>query len=127
MFDLSLAETLRAASARLRALAGKATQSRKADYGWRYVEVDDMPPGQPSTTVTNCGWGGDDAVAQRVSWDDAAWIATMSPAVADPLAAELELRADAIDEIEGRGDDTPCVIAASAHLLTLARTILEQS
>jgi len=66
MFDLSLAETLRAASARLRALAGKATQSRKADYGWRYVEVDDMPPGQPSTTVTNCGWGGDDAVALPV-------------------------------------------------------------
>lgn len=72
------AEELRAAATRLRVTASRTLGS---DRPWRYA------PGKPSDSVrTESGWeiaSGDDPSNLR-------WIALVSPAVAEPIAAWLE-------------------------------------
>lgn len=87
------AEELRAAAKKLRELAGKATNSRKIEYGWNYVAREDMKEPGEHTDITNTGFGGDDLIAGGVGWDDAAWIVLMGPDKGEPLAAWLEAEA----------------------------------
>lgn len=109
MPDLTPSETLRAAAARLRELANAATPGP-----WRTAALRDDDPAygmdvEPSVAVGNDSSGACDLA-------DATWIATMSPSVAEPLAAWLET------EIELDEPDGPLFSAA----LAFARTILEQ-
>lgn len=93
------AEELRAAATKLREMASKATNSRKVEYGWSYVDREDMKDPGEYTHITNTGFGGDDLVAETVAWGDAAWIALMGPDKAELLAAWLEAEADCQDAI----------------------------
>lgn len=80
----------------IRDTAAKTTKPRKVHFGWGYLEPDELGDASNGTVVVSSGWGGVDVVAERVSWDDARWIALMSPAVADWMAAILQDRAEVI-------------------------------
>ncbi|MGW4127995.1 hypothetical protein [Amycolatopsis japonica] len=83
------ADELRAAAAKLREMAAAATQPRKPEYGWDFLDRDELR--DPSYTDIVCSQnGGIAAVASFVDWPDAAWIALMGPNVAEPLASWLE-------------------------------------
>lgn len=123
--SLSPSETLRAAATRLREMAEKATKPRRPHFGWDYLEAEDLSPGHKHTTVIASGLGGPDVVAERVGWGDAPWITALSPAVAEPLASELEAHATAIEITEQRGDYAAAIVRRAAYMLAFARCILE--
>lgn len=109
---MSPAETLRAAATKLRETASNTTpgpwQTKGVgDFGWLVVDAD--PAGRFSVETEDNEHG-------RA---DAAWIALMSPQVAEPLAAWLE------DEAEGMTIFDP---SEHEHVfnypLALARSIL---
>lgn len=115
-------ETLRAAAVRLRELAAKATDG---PWYWNGSQVD-VEPTTRGTYVVGDGQQEEDVVTP----EDGAWIATMSPVVAEPLARELELHATWIGSIEdgARTDSMGYAYAVkrAEHMLAFARSILEQ-
>lgn len=86
--DRSPAEILRAAAARLEQAAAK------AEPGPWYTEPDDLDRGHD---VWSRKTG--HMPAFGLSESDAAWIATMSPVMAEPLAAWLKQAADELTEV----------------------------
>jgi hypothetical protein len=86
------AEELRAAATKLRAMAAKTTKPRKPEYGWDFLDRDELR--DPSYTDVVCSQnGGVAAVASFVDWPDAAWIVLMGPDKAEVLAAWLDAEA----------------------------------
>jgi hypothetical protein len=124
--DPTPSETLRAAAARLRALAEAATPPP-----WRTVALRDDDPAYGLDVEPGVAVGNDSSGACELP--DATWIATMNPAVAEPLAAWLERDADAVKwtlQASRRGMDEPYTAGyirkQFAAPLAFARTILEQ-
>jgi hypothetical protein len=113
MTDLTPSETLRAAAERLRAMAAKATDG---PWRWNGSQVD-VEPTTRGTYVVGDGQQEDDVVTP----EDGAWIATMSPVVAEPLAAWLEAEGSYAETTLWERKGT---IARAA--LAFARSILEQ-
>lgn len=105
-------ETLRAAAARIRALAAKATEG---PWRWNGTDVDVVPTTKGAYIVAAAAT----QEGEPIFDGDGAWIATMSPVVAEPLAAWLEDTALLIDQ-------WLLVVSAAAHALAFARSILEQ-
>lgn len=115
-------ETLRAAAARLRALAAKATPGpwSSLDDGDRLIHV--------------IGEHGDFeyVVDEPISnSSNAAWIAALSPVVAEPLARELEMHfvmLRTIEDLDGDRASMGHALAAerAGHMLAFACSILEQ-
>ena len=104
------AEILHQAAARLRELAAKATSGPWSAGHKRTVVA----------KITGKSWGL--IVARDVDDVDRDWITTMSPAVAEPLAALLESYAQAIDgAIDCWGAFDPISLGKE---LALARAIL---
>jgi hypothetical protein len=109
--DPTPSETLRAAAARLRELAAKATDG---PWYWNGSQVD-VEPTTRGTYVVGDGQQEDDVVTP----EDGAWIAIMSPVVAEPLAAWLCQ--------EAAWHDTQIFRTSSRHhALAFARSILER-
>ena len=84
----SPAEILRAAAARLEQAAAK------AEPGPWYTEPDDLDRGHDVWSRTT-----GHMPAFGLSENDAAWIAMMSPVIAEPLSAWLEQAADELTEV----------------------------
>lgn len=124
MPDLSPSETLRAAAAKLREMAEKATPGP-----WRYTDEDArynpcVMAGRDEW-VAECGPADSLRAPGARGEHDARWLVVMSPAVAEPLAAELEAHAVAIEITEERGDPSAVVMHRAAYMLAFARCILE--
>lgn len=134
MSDETPAETLRRASARVREL-GEAAHARgpysvegrclcfddedfedRCDHresSWRVrTEVPDDP------TIISY------EVAPLGDEGDARWLALMSPALAEPLAAWLELAASSADHIANHRNGAPGEAARTAAALNVARALL---
>ena len=93
------ADELRAAATKLREMAAAATQPRKPEYGWDFLDRDELR--DPSYTDIVCSQnGGIAAVASFVDWPDAAWIALMGPDKAEILAAWLDNSASWVESGE---------------------------
>lgn len=129
MPDPSPSETLRAAAARLRELAAKATPGPwEIEYsGGPNIPqaVFRMDPEMPDDVDFSIGLGAMGAAADNV------WVAAMSPVVAEPLARELEMHAGWLRTIEEREGDRATMghalaVERAQHMLALARSILEQ-
>lgn len=86
------AEELRKAAATMRTLAAEAT-----GQPWTYDRRADHIDGSTRP------------VAYDPGKENGTWIATMSPAVAEPLASWLEFESEQVDRSPGRA---PCVLSA---------------
>jgi hypothetical protein len=130
MPDPTPSETLRAAAARLRKLAGVATQGRwEIEYSGPNPHLPQaifrMDPDHPDDVDFSVGLGAMEAPA------DNAWVAAMSPGVAEPLARELEMHAAWLYTIEERDGDRASMghalaVQRAGHMLAFARSILDQ-
>jgi hypothetical protein len=115
--------TLKAAAAKLRETAAKATPGP-----WTAQEV-------PDEAYVEIMAGTEVAVAHAVcehaaTWGaaaDADWIALMSPALAEPLAAGLELTAEHWRPERDLAKHYPARHAMQQEALTAARTILGEA
>ena len=124
MPDLSPSETLRAAAARLRELAEKAPRGPWLVDMWGDVaSADSYAPGAREHHKAIWSEFGDVEIQYAPGVKD--WLTAMSPAVAEPLARELELAATWI----GPPEQQNCMgyawaVKRSEHMLAFARTIL---
>ena len=124
MPNLTPSETLRAAAARLRELAERANPGP-----WRFDDSDaDFQPcvkGMRAEWIAECG-PVDSITAPGARGDhDAHWIATMSPAVAEPLAREMEMHATWIACVEGDPTRYSYTVGRAEYMLIFAASILE--
>lgn len=78
-------DTLLAAADRIRDLAAATTKPRKPEFGWGFLDADELGDASNGTVVASSGWGGSNVVAERVGWGDAEWIAALSPATAPAI------------------------------------------
>lgn len=111
MTDQSPSTVLRQAAAKVREMAAQLPDP------WR--RNDDCVVDDPSGLVCRTSLG-----------EEAEWIATFSPAIAEPLAAAFDAAAEMYSMFDWREDMTPEVIerrvnATDRPLLPLARLILE--
>lgn len=115
--------TLLAAAARLRELAAQATAPPWKWNGWAI----DVEPTIRGAYVAVSGRG-DDILLEG----DGRWMAAMSPAVAEPLARELEMHAGWLHTIEERDGDRATMghalaVERARHMLAFAELVLARS
>ena len=97
------AETLLAAADRIRDLAAATTKPRKPEFGWGFLDEDEVQPGYPGTDVVCSQAGGTELVAEKVCWEDARWIAALSPAVAPMIETMLRWAAKVCSDAAADG------------------------
>lgn len=132
-------ETLRTAAALLRERATGATEGRRLIDGsratWVMWSSDDLyEPGEPGFAgqatrahVQVSQMGGAELVAGDVrNWRDAAWIATVHPGLAEPLAAWLDRQADWYETSTASGDHGGRLSDQMNQALPVAREILRR-
>ena len=115
---MSPSETLRAAATKLRETASKATPGPwqiGPEFGDMVTSPEPNWNGNPTVIASDLADG-----HPGFDWNNVAWVALMSPAVAEPLAAWLETCANDLADARHYIDEPN----SCEHALAIARSIL---